>query len=616
MKKALFIIAAILLDTLLFAGPVSREKALQVADKVFRSMPETKGAAPALQIVWDGEFEQTKGNVDPAFYVVTREGGGFVIVAGNDDVQPVLGFSFENPFVVEGMPAHVRAWMEQIKSYVRSGVAPTPEVKEKWGDFVETKSVLPGPFTNEFTASRTGEWGQYDPFNYFAPTIPGQQEQAVTGCVPLALAEIMAWFGSNNKDAGEGMVEGYSYPVAYGGDDKGEHSIDAHSLGTVYSWEALKSCNSREDFYTNYPTMTALGMNVAQLIFDIGTILQVKYNDYYGAGTGGNLTYLDRLATMLYYNKGARELRRSNYSSGRWLSMLIEEISKHPVYCSGGAHAYVADGYATYAGDLVIHYNLGWDGDCNGYYQADLLNTDNGFYETTSALFDFYPDKKGTSEVRKELSFFYYDGEGGLGSVEQSGSKTTFIFYNIMNSGAVDFTGDLALFKVNKSGSKDDNPLWESNLSQLLYGGVLPPPDNYIYSFNCDVEISTPSNLSFGDKYVLYYRFDSNMEYRPVVNERKDKVLSEAAVYPTAFIQTQASYKKGDYFVFELTNNGYKYGYSSWTVTDPSGNVNTYSQDDYHVLLDKAGEYKIAVLTELPDTYEVETIVTYITVSE
>jgi hypothetical protein len=92
--------------------------------------------------------------------------------------------------------------------------------------------------------------------------------------------------------------------------------------------------------------------------------------------------------------------------------------------------------------------------------------------------------------------------------------------------------------------------------------------------------------------------------------------MTEIAIYPTAFIQTQASYSVGDYFVLELNNNDYKYGYSSWTVTDPAGNVKTYSQDDYHVLLDKAGEYKIAVSTELPDTYEVETIVTFITVSE
>lgn len=608
MKKALFIIAAILLDTLLFAGPVSREKALQVADKVFRSMPETKGAAPALQIVWDGEFEQTKGNVDPAFYVVTREGGGFVIVAGNDDVQPVLGFSFENPFVVEGMPAHVRAWMEQIKAYVRSGVAPTPEVKEKWGDFVETKSALPGPFTNEFTASRTGEWGQYDPFNYFAPTIPGQQEQAVTGCVPLALAEIMAWFGSNNKDAGEGMVEGYTYTVDYGGDAQHKYTIPAHSLGTEYRWEALQNCMKASDFDTD------LGRNAAQLIYDIGTILQVQYNDANdpGEGTGGNLELLNRLTTMLYYTKWARERNSWTYSSRRWLSMMIEEISKHPVFCSGGAHAYVADGYATYAGDQVIHYNLGWFGYCNGYYYIDNLNTDAGPYTAISALFDFEPDPEEVSAgAEAELSFFYEDGEeSGLSFEGYSGPYTIIGFKNLVNTGYVDFSGDLALFKVDRNGNRGADPLYIAGF------GSDPLPVGH--GFSATFGVQTPSNLSFGDRYVLFYRVDNSSEYQPLACERKDKIISEIAIFPTAFIQIQASYSVGDYFVFELNNNDYKYGYSSWTVTNPAGIKTTYSQDDYHFLLDTAGEYKIAVSTKTSeDSSEVlETIVTYITVSE
>ena len=610
MKKALFIIAAILLDTLLFAGPVSREKALQVAGKVFRSAPETKGSASALQIVWDGEFEQTKGNVAPAFYVVTREGGGFVIVAGNDNVQPVLGFSFENPFVVEGMPAHVRAWMEQIKSYVRSGLAATPEVKEKWAGFMDTKAnnMFSGPFADEFEESLTGKWGQNAPFNYYAPTVPGQDSQSVTGCVPLALAEIMAWFGTRNRASGSGTVQGYTYNVDYG--TSTTYTILSHSLGTVYNWEAFKNCDERADFYINYPTMTDLGRNVAQLVYDIGTILQVKYNDGNGksTGTSGNLYYLDRLTTMLYYNKGARELYYWNYSPGKWLSMLIDEIRKHPVYCSGFGHAYVADGFATtYDGDQVVHYNLGWFGHCNGYYSNTSMITDEGEFTSVSALFDFYPDPEGTSEGRTEISFFYEAGENcGLTSMEKSGSQTILEYCSVTNTGSIEFSGKLALFKVDKNGNRG-NKLWEINISSLPVLGYYDFYNQYAIQF------STPSNLSFGDKYVLFYKKDgSSEEYLPVVNERKDKVLSEAAVYPTAFIKTKASYSVGDAFVFELTNHDYKYGNDStfWTVTDPDGEESTYSQDDYQCQLNKAGEYKIAVSTEE------ETIVTYITVAQ
>ena len=137
MKKVFILTILALASAMAYAGPVSKEKALQVASKVFAAEPATKAAVGSdkLTVVWDGEFEKTKGATDPAFYVVAREKGGFVIVAGNDNVQPVLGFSFENPFKVEGMPDNVRWWMEQIKAYSRSARTSSPEIRQRWGAF-------------------------------------------------------------------------------------------------------------------------------------------------------------------------------------------------------------------------------------------------------------------------------------------------------------------------------------------------------------------------------------------------------------------------------------------------------------------------------------------------
>ncbi|MBO7069828.1 MAG: Spi family protease inhibitor, partial [Bacteroidales bacterium] len=145
MKKIVLIVSMSLLGIALYAAPVTPEKALQVASRVFASGPATKAAdASSLQIVWDGEYEPaTKAAQDPAFYVVSRPGGGFVIVSGDDNMQPVLAFSFENEFKVEGMPANVRWWMEELKGYARSAVSPTPEILEAWDAFAETKAVIP-----------------------------------------------------------------------------------------------------------------------------------------------------------------------------------------------------------------------------------------------------------------------------------------------------------------------------------------------------------------------------------------------------------------------------------------------------------------------------------------
>lgn len=611
MKRTLTFVSMFLLATTLFAGPVSREKALRVAEKVFYSSPATKGAIQSnLKIVWDGEFEQTKGVMDPAFYVVAREGNGFVIVAGNDNVQPVLGFSFDSPFKTEGMPEHVRAWMGQMKSYVQSAVKPLPGVREKWADLAETKSALSGTFEDEYTASRTLCWDQSEPFNYYAPTVTGQTSRAVTGCVPLAIAEIMTWHWANNLPSGTGTTEEYSYKVDAGGVESAgpSYTIPANTLGTEYKWSALKDCNTYADFYTSYPEMTALGMNVGHLVYDIGTILQVSYNNTKsgeGTGTGGSLSRLDRLVTMMGYNKGAYTANRGSFSVAKWEQKFIGEIALRPVYYSGMGHAYVADGYATYSGDTVVHFNLGWGGYCNGYYYYDCVDTDAGEYTGSTALFDFYPDPSGTSEFITELSFFYNSSteKGGI-STQDSGypGYTRYDYSYLMNTGSTQFDGFTAIFRVNKDGAKDTTPLYEKDWSSTDF-----QPGWYFSGYNF---FSTPSDLTFGDKYIMFYKKDASSEYIPVRYEVDGNVSPEIPVFPAAFIKTEASYNVGDYFVFELTNNNYRYGDSTWKVTNPAGVTTSYTMDDWRVKLTTTGEYKIEVSTPSK-----EKIVVYITVN-
>ena len=593
MKKVFILTILALASAMAYAGPVSKEKALQVASKVFAAEPATKAAVGSdkLTVVWDGEFEKTKGATDPAFYVVAREKGGFVIVAGNDNVQPVLGFSFENPFKVEGMPDNVRWWMEQIKAYSRSARTSSPEIRQRWGAFEDTKANLPeSGISDEYLGSRTVSWDQSEPFNYFAPTVTGQSSQAVTGCVPLAIAQIMTWHWADNASSGSGTVEGYSYSP----DTGGSYSIPAHDLGTVYRWSEFKDCSTWADFYTSYPTMTELGINVAQLIYDIGTILQVEYNNSKsgeGTGTGGNLSRLANLVTMLKYNKGAYTIDRTSYSSVKFLSMFLAEINQRPVYYSGSGHAYIADGHAKYNGDPVIHFNLGWGGYCNGYYYYDNTDTESGNYTGYTALFDFYPDAAGTTEFVQKLGYFYDGSKGGLRFDSSSSFASTPVVFrinNLENSGAVATSGSLGVFKINGNDAPDATPLQEEIFNLLPVGAYYP--NKVIYSY-----ANYTTGYVLGDKIAIYYKPEGASGYSPIEYEKNGKILGEIPFFPAAFIKTETSYSVGDYFVFQLTNHNYQYDTATWTVTDPSGTSTDYTMDDYHVELSTAGEYKITV---------------------
>ena len=417
MKKTLSILSMLLLGCALYAGPVTPEKALQVAQRVFASASATKATdASSLKIVWNGEFEPaTKAAQDPDFYVVSRSGGGFVMVAGNDNVQPVLAFSFENDFPVEGMPDHVRLWMQQYKDYIRSVASATPEVQEQWESFEETKANTAKPYegvTDEFLLSRTNLWNQTNPANFYCPDVTGQTQTSVCGCVALAVAEIMAWFGTQNSSSFEGTVPEYSYKS----DNEIPVTVHEHNLYSGYNWGEIKTLAETDpfDFYnqvngfdsatTNeeaygflfyganknnpvtkaYNTLSDLGEEIGHLAYDIGTLLKAEYNSSENGfyGTGAITAYIpERVAPVMGYNKNARFLSKDDYPGGQWEIMMKEEVSKRPVLYNGsgnGGHAYVADGYATYQGKLCFHFNMGWGGSYNGYY--NLIHQDDFYF--------------------------------------------------------------------------------------------------------------------------------------------------------------------------------------------------------------------------------------------
>ena len=626
MKKTFSILSMILLGCALYAGPVTPEKALQVAQSVFASAPGTKAAGESeLKIVWDGEFEPaTKAAQDPAFYVVSRPEGGFVMVAGNDNVQPVLAFSFENDFVVEGMPENVRWWMQQYKDHVRSSVSATPAVREQWEKYESTKAdpVISG-LTDEYTASRTNEWNQTNPANYYCPDVEGQTQTSVCGCVALATAEIMAWFGTNNPALSSYTIPGYNYT------SKNSKSVnvelpDGHALTTSHNWADLKALESITDFYNQvvgFDTvnsneelwgklyygaskenpvthkkneLTDLGKDLAHLTYDIGTLLQAEYNENAYNGTGAvTAEVITAVAPVFHYNNGARFVTKDSYTSGQWEQLMKEQITQHPIIYTGPGHAYAADGYGIYDSKQYFHFNMGWGGQANGYYTLDIQDKYAGGHY---AIIDFYPSASFTV-----LPHIDFDTNGGITYVSGYDTNTlTFDLTEFYNYGAATFSGGIYAGRENFAGVlAETKPL----LSDLNLG--------YLYGYDSYPNLSvTFSDAVFGDRLVAYYKESDKSTYLPFRYEPLSVGITALPFFPAAAIKRNTSYSVGDYFVFELTNNDYTYQNSIWKVTTPDGTTTQYDMDDYRVQLTAAGDYKISCTT--PGQ---ETVVTYITVA-
>ena len=628
MKKTFSIVSMMLLGCALYAGPVTPEKALQVARSVFASAPGTKAAGESeLKIVWDGEFEPaTKGAQDPAFYVVSRPEGGFVMVSGNDNVQPVLAFSFENDFVVEGMPDNVRWWMQQYKDHVRSSVSATPAVREQWEKYESTKADPVAPITegmtDEFLASRTNEWNQTNPANFYCPDVEGQTQTSVCGCVALVTAEIMAWFGTSNPTLLSYTIPGYNY-TSENSKSVNVELPDGHALTTSHNWTALKALTSAEDFYSQvygYNTvqsneelwgklyygaskenpetheineLTDLGKDLAHLTYDIGTLLQAKYNENAYNGTGAvTAEVISAVAPVFHYNNGARFVAKDSYTNGQWGQLMKEQITQHPIIYTGPGHAYAADGYGIYDNKQYFHFNMGWGGQANGYYTLDIQHKYAGGHY---AIIDFYPSASFTV-----LPHIDFDTNGGITYVSGYDTNTlTFDLTEFYNYGAATFSGGIYAGRENFAGVlAETKPL----LPDLTLG--------YQYGYDSYPNLSvTFLDAVFGDRLVAYYKEDGKETYLPFRYEPLVAGTTAIPFFPAAAIKKKPSYVVGDLFVFELTNHTYDYSSSAWTVTTPEGVTSSYSMTSDAVLLSEVGDYKITCTTDE------ETVVTYITVT-
>ena len=177
MKKILSFAAVSLLSLTMFAAPVSPEKALQVAGKFFG---DGGVRASALTIVWTGNEAGTRSVAaeSPALYAINRAGGGFVIVAGDDNARPILGFSQEGRFAAADMPAHVAEWMRGLKLYCRQAAAgpAKADIAVLWEAFdpATRGSMIDDTVTDEYTASQTLASGQSgynsaENFNIYCP---------------------------------------------------------------------------------------------------------------------------------------------------------------------------------------------------------------------------------------------------------------------------------------------------------------------------------------------------------------------------------------------------------------------------------------------------------------
>lgn len=614
----------------LWAGPVSADRALSLAGRALPSDVKTRTGAPALQVIWNGEAADSQEV--PALYVIGREGGGFVIVAGDDRVYPVLAISDSGTFKVDGMPDNVRWWMERMKAYVRSVQAPEERAVEAWSLKTRSTAALPESGVTNKVERLTPTWDQgnndgyyfgQNVFNAKCPKIGSSY--TLTGCVPAALGEILTWesgqAGVEMPSAANGTVESYTVGTNY------TTPAFPYQLGTTYDWEGLRTLVDIQAIKSALSAgKTELLTNLAQLLADLGAIVHASYGT---SATSANVN-LSRLVEHFDINKRAHVEYQSDYSDRRWVEMLTAEIDQRPILISGhsvapigqysdgspayAGHQFIFDGYGTYGGETVFHVNFGWGGSCNGYYRHICLDSNieqNGrrdYSRDLDGVFDFYPDANSTYAQKIGFNSYTYNGTEyyGLYTTQDivAGSYFSVNIGPLRNQGAGNYSGTVKFVVEDAAGEVKGETINSVNLS-------LQPG----YFTWMSRSFKVPS-ISFGDRVVAYFSTnDAATEWERVVYPSDGNVVGELPLMPATFIRTESSYAVGDYFEFRLKNNKDRYAGTVWNVTAPDGSKASYLQSDREFRLTQTGKYKIeAEVAPAISSSVVEKVVTYITV--
>lgn len=363
----------------------------------------------------------TLGN--DSYYVFNNDAGGFVIIAGDDAVAPVLGYTSTGAFDANNLPEGLK---DLLKSYEQ-------QIAALGKNYKANATSTRAEFTGEKLLN-TAKWNQVAPFNKYTPN------NYVTGCVATAGAIVMKYHG---------------YPA------KG---VGSHT----YTWNGQNlTANFEHDYdWANMPAKYTDGNDaafdgVARLMSDLGIAVNMQY------ANGGSASALEDLVTALKkyfgYSKYARHLKIEDLGAEAWNGRLRAEIdANRPVLYAAsdanvGGHSFVIDGYK----DESFSVNWGWGGYCDGFYRIGALNPEaegkplgDQYNSSQAAVFALQPSDG--KEVLSNLGFIKVDGyleTMNMNVTDVKAGKSTLLFtLPILAKGEKEFTGEIAVALKNAAG--------------------------------------------------------------------------------------------------------------------------------------------------------------------
>lgn len=453
----------------------------------------------------------TTASPSDAYYVFNNDAGGFVIIAGDDAVTPVLGYTSTGSFDAENLPDGLK---DLLKSYER-------QIAALGDNYVANQTATRAGFTGE-KLLKTAEWNQMAPFNKYTP------KNYVTGCVATAGAIVMKHHGYPAKGTGSHSYtwNGKTLTANFG------HDYDRASMPDKYDG-----------------TNDAAFDGVARLMADLGVAVEMNY------AKDGSGAYIGNLVTALQkyygYSKLSHLMAIEDVGAEAWNGKLREEIdANRPVLYAAsdparGGHAFVIDGYK----DESFSVNWGWGGYCDGFYKIGALNpesvgkpTGDKYNVGQSAVFGMQPSD-GTEKV-SGMGFLTNVGELQMLNMNitdvKKGQNGVIFSAPIGNTGDQPYTGEAAVALMNAKGEMREIVSSSSQTFNNLSRGSYYPSLSFSFVSTVDAEP--------GDYLAIVAKEKGSSEYIELYNQNFERLRLPATGYVPRTFEVRTKMGEGATF--------------------------------------------------------------------
>lgn len=365
----------------------------------------------------------------PLYHVVfmTDDGKavkGYVIVAGDDEAEPVLAFSSgttfraDNPLrfllqrhmpkllgalrqagfrkpLLQTRAAVARAKWETLRGR-RQGAAPQSGAPSQSAAPPQSDTYV-APLIQSAWSQDTSDDTLNGPacYNYYTPPYAsGNSSNYPCGCVATCFAQVMRLWQYPTTAVGQPVFD-----ITINNTPTTASLLGGDGKGGAYVW-------------ANMPLVPSNGVTLAQarqigvLSHDMAVASMMDFE------MNGSSALMSDAATALVKNFHFGEAMdvytntsdSQTMSAPLLLSMLTPNLNAgFPVLLGvrdpqNDGHALVCDGYGYNGGTLYHHLNLGWGGDANAWYALPTINTDvDNFNVVDECSFNVFPT--GTGEI-------------------------------------------------------------------------------------------------------------------------------------------------------------------------------------------------------------------------